>query len=239
MTPLDRRALLKGAAAAAIGGALTTGLAEGAAAKPDDDEVSRSRCATPGGRDFPKVGGNYGNQNYTALGDIHHGNIRRVGGAWVNRIEGGLTIGTNQSTAVAVAGVLYIESALGNVHAVDGRTGVTKWVYRQTRGTLTRRGVAVGDGKVYTHGRGDWIIALDQQTGTVVWEKQITEYGNMEKVAVTHHDGRLHVGTHDADRNAALCLDASNGDILWHFWGAPDPGEIGRASCRERVSECV
>ena len=46
--------------------------------------------------------------------------------------------------------MLYIESALGNVIAVDGVTGATKWRYDQTRGTLTRRGVAVGDGKVFT-----------------------------------------------------------------------------------------
>ena len=80
---------------------------------------------------------------------------------------------------------------------------------------------------VYTHGRGNWIIALDQATGAVVWEKQINGYGNMEKVAVTYHDGVLHVGTHDGDRGAALALNADNGDLLWHFWGAPGPGELG------------
>src|SRR6185436_9342986 len=187
----------------------------------------RSRCGTPGGRDFPKVGGNLGNQNYSGLDDIHRGNIRRLGAAWVNRIEGGITTGTNQSTAVAVDGVLYIESAFGNVVAVDGATGATKWKYTQTRGTLTRRGVAVGPSFVYTHGRGNWIIALDRATGAVVWEKQINGYGNMEKVAITYHDGVLHVGTHDGDRGAALAVDADNGDLLWHFWGAPGPGEFG------------
>ena len=230
MSPIERRSLLKGAAVAAVGGALSQSISLPAGADPDPDGQGfsgRSRCTTPGGRDFPKVGGNLGNQNYSALDDIGRGNIRRLGGAWVNRIEGGLTTGTNQSTAVAVDGVLYIESALGNVFAVDGRTGVTKWVYRQTRGTLTRRGVAVGDGKVYTHGRDNWLIALDQATGAVVWEKQINGYGNMEKVAVTHHDGVLHIGTHDADRNAALAVDANTGDLLWHFWGAPGPGELG------------
>src|SRR6185312_10190070 len=161
----------------------------------------------------------YGNQNYTALDRIHHGNIRRLGAAWVNRIEGGLTTGTNQSTAVAVDGVLYIESALGNVHAVDGATGVTKWTYHQTRGTLTRRGVAVGQGLVFTHGKGNWLIALDQATGAVVWEAQINGYGTMEKVAVTYHDGLLHVGTHDTSRAAALALDATDGALVWHFWG--------------------
>src|SRR5690349_12178998 len=217
MATIQRRDVLKGAAVTAVGAALAPGVADAAP----------SSCDTPGAANFPKVGGNLGNQNFTALGGIHHGNVRRLGGAWLNRIEGGLTTGTNQSTAVAVDGVLYIESALGNVFAVDGRTGVTKWVYRQTRGTVTRRGVAVGDGRVFTHGRGNWIIALDQATGAVVWEKQILGYGGMEKVAVTHHDGVLYVGTHDSDRAAALAVSAANGDLLWHFWGAPGPGELG------------
>jgi PQQ-dependent dehydrogenase (methanol/ethanol family) len=228
MPRIQRRDLFKGAAATAVGAVIAPGMADPASAESNlDFRGGRSHCTTPGGADFPKVGGNYGNQNYTSLGHVNHDNIHRLGGAWLNRIEGGLTTGTNQSTAVAVDGVLYIESALGNVFAVDGATGVTKWVYRQTRGTVTRRGVAVGDGKVFTHGRGNWIIALDQATGAVVWEKQITGYGNMEKVAVTHHDGVLHIGTHDGDRGAALALNAGNGDVLWFFWGAPGPGEFG------------
>jgi glucose dehydrogenase len=213
---MDRRQVLKGAAASAVGAA---GVPLGTAAPPP--------CTTPPAHDFPKVGGNYGNQNFSALTRINRGSLRRLGGAWVNRIEGGLTTGTNQSTAIAVDGVLYIESALGNVHAVDGATGVTKWTYHQTRGTVTRRGVAVGQGRVYTHGKDNWVIALDQQTGAVVWEKQITGYGNMEKVAVTYHDGLLHIGTHDGDRGAALAVNAADGELVWHFWGAPGPGELG------------
>ncbi len=228
MAKIQRRELIKGAAATAVGAALTQGLPTRADAAPESAGAPAvARCTVPGGKDFPKIGGNLGNQNYTRLSRIQPGNVRKLGAAWVNRIEGGLTTGTNQSTAVAVDGVLYIESALGNVHAVDGATGMTKWVYRQTRGTLTRRGVAVGQGMVFTHGNGSWIIALDQQTGQVVWEKQITGFGNMEKVAVTYLDGRLYCGTHDGDRGAGLALDASNGDVIWHFWGAPGPGELG------------
>lgn len=215
---VPRRQVLKGALAAAAAAPLVH----------VPLQVHRpTPCDTPGGRDFPKVGGNYGNQNYSALHDVDRDSVRRLGGAWVNRIEGGLTTGTNQSTAVVVDGVLYIESALGNVHAVDGRTGVTKWKYPATHGTVTRRGVAVGDGKVFTHGKGSWIIALDQATGTPLWEKQITGYGTMEKVAVTYHDGLLHVGTHDSDRAAALALNAADGSLVWNFWGAPGPGELG------------
>src|SRR5213078_1739058 len=224
-----RRAFLKGAAATAVGTVLVPELTRTALANPDPaerDELFHG-CTAAAARDFPKIGGNLGNQNFTSLGKIGHHNIHRLGGAWLNRIEGGITTGTNQSTAVAVDGVLYIESALGNVFAVDGKTGVTKWKYLQTRGALTRRGVAVGDGKVFTHGKGNWIIALDQATGAMVWEKQINGFGNMEKVAVTHHDGLLYCGTHDSSRCAALALDATNGDVVWWLWGAPGPGELG------------
>src|SRR4029079_8825343 len=100
--------------------------------------------------------------------------------------------------------VLYIESAFGNVVAVDGATGATKWRYEQTRGALTRRGIAVSEKLVYTHGRGNWLIALDRETGAVAWARQILGYGNMEKVAITHHDGILFIGTHDGERGAAL-----------------------------------
>jgi PQQ-dependent dehydrogenase (methanol/ethanol family) len=222
---IDRRNLLRGAAAAATGLAIS--------GTPAAAGGGRSRAAdldafdTPGDADFPKVGGNLGNQNYTGLRRIDPGNVRRLRGAWTNSIEGGLRTGNSQSTAVAVDGVLYIESALGNVIAVDGATGVTKWRYQQTRGTLTRRGVAVGDGHVFTKSNDNYVIALDQLTGQVVWEKQVDGFGNIEKVAVVYHDGLLFCGTNDGPRGAALALDARTGEVLWHFWGTPGPGEFG------------
>ena len=70
-------------------------------------------CCTAGDADFPKVGGNLGNQNYSSLAEINQGSIRQLGAAWLNRIEGGINTGENQSTPVVVDGVIYIESAFG------------------------------------------------------------------------------------------------------------------------------
>jgi len=39
-----------------------------------------------------------------------------------------------------------------------------------------------------------FFVALDRATGAVAWEKQINGYGNMEKVAITYHDGVLQPG---------------------------------------------
>lgn len=193
-------------------------------------------CCTPAGRDFPKVGGNLGNQNYSRLDQVHRGNVKRLGGAWLNRVEGGLSTGTNQSTAVAVDGVLYIESALGNVVAVDGKTGAARWKWVTPHGAITRRGVAVARdlGLVYTLARGNRLVALNQATGAVMWEKQYPTdtadpawVGNVEKVALVYHDKRLYIGTNDGNRGAALSVDASNGTVLTSFWGVPRPGEMG------------
>ncbi|HEV7711160.1 MAG TPA: PQQ-binding-like beta-propeller repeat protein [Asanoa sp.] len=229
MAHIDRRSVLKGAAATAaavvVGPAVAASPATAGGRRPR--AVDLANFDTPGDEDFPKVGGNLGNQNYTGLRRIDHGNVRRLRGAWVNSIEGGLKQGSSQSTAVAVDGVLFIESALGNVVAVDGVTGVTKWRYDQVRGSLTRRGVAIGGGYVFTKSNDNYVIALDQQTGQVAWERQVLGFGNIEKVAVVYHDGMLFCGTNDGPRGAALALDARNGDVLWHFWGTPEPGEFG------------
>jgi alcohol dehydrogenase (cytochrome c) len=193
-------------------------------------------CCTAGDKDFPKVGGNLGNQNYSSLSRINLGLVKQLGGAWLNRIEGGLNTGTNQSTTVVVDGVIYIESALGNLIAVDGKTGVTKWKWTTPYGGITRRGAAVAKdlGTVFTVANDNRLVALDKDTGAVKWVKQFPTsstdpnyVGNVEKVAVVYHDKRLYMGTNDGSRGAALSIDATNGNVLTTFWGVPRPGEYG------------
>ncbi|SDP92248.1 hypothetical protein SAMN04489708_1457 [Paracidovorax cattleyae] len=88
-----------------------------------------------------------------------------LGGAWLNRIERGLTTGTNQSTTVVVDGVLYPEPALGKVIAVDGKTGATKWKWTTPYGGITRRGAAVAKdlGPVCTAAAGNRRVALKER----------------------------------------------------------------------------
>src|SRR5450631_1582017 len=83
-------------------------------------------CCEPTGKDFPKVGGNLGNQNYSSLSTIRKANIAQLGGAWHDNLEGGSTEQFQQATVVAVGGVLYVETTQGNVVAVYGKTGEIK-----------------------------------------------------------------------------------------------------------------
>src|SRR6195952_4732642 len=107
-------------------------------------------CCTAGDQDFPKVGGNLGNQNFSSLRQVTRSNVKTLGGLWLTHVNGGVGV-DNQSTPVVVDGVLYVESA-GKVIAIDGKTGAIKWTAAVAGNT--RRGAAVAKdlGLVYTLG---------------------------------------------------------------------------------------
>jgi len=186
-------------------------------------------CCTSPTSNFPKVGGNLGNQNYSALVEVDRTNIADLGAAWLTRLEPDAAPMFQQSTAVAVDGVLYLETTQGNVYAVHGDSGAIKWAYRPGNGNSLRRGVAVGEGMVFTNGAGRRVIALDQETGRLVWEVILedTTISNQMKVAVTYYDGMIYVGTNDGSRGFGLAMVAKTGEIAWRFYGTPGPGEFG------------
>ena len=130
-------------------------------------------CCAPARKDFPKVGGNYGNQNYSASAGITPTNVKKLGAAWHVNLEGGSKTQNQQASIVVVDGVIFAETSQGNVFAVDGATGQIKWRYKSGFGNQLRRGVAVGSGKVFAAFGGNHIAALDQKTGAVIWLKSI------------------------------------------------------------------
>jgi quinohemoprotein ethanol dehydrogenase len=204
-------------------------------------------CCTPADKDQPKVGGNLGNQGYSALTQIDKKNIDNLGAAWMTRVgqepatmpapgPADNAVG-QQTTPIVVDGIIYLDTTSGGVIAVDGATGATKWKWQPTVAntgfgpTGTRRGVSVGDGKVYTLASGNRVVALDKDTGAQVWVTQpqgpnATSLGNVAKVATVYHDGMVYIGTNDGNRGAAFAVKSSDGSMLWSFYGGAEPGRI-------------
>ena len=53
--------------------------------------------------------------------------------------------------------------------ALDAATGAIKWRYQSPNGVATNRGATVAEGKVFTSGGSNTLIALDSATGKLLW----------------------------------------------------------------------
>src|SRR3989442_2283580 len=89
----------------------------------------------PAGKNFPLVGGNWGNQRYSTLDQINRSNVKKLGGAWMMHLEDGKTAGNIQATPVIVYGAMFVASVLGNIFAIDARRGTLKCKYRSDAAT--------------------------------------------------------------------------------------------------------
>ncbi|RLV50363.1 twin-arginine translocation signal domain-containing protein [Nocardioides mangrovicus] len=257
---MHRRTFLAGSTAtgaALVAGVVTPDPALAAAApealtgKPAPARAPRQpRSFGRVGRDFPKVGGDYGNQNHTPLARIDRRNVHRLGGAWHVNLEGGSTASPQQSTVVAEHGVLYVQTTQQHVVAVDGRTGEEKWRASVGTETTNMRGVALDEHHVFTISGENNVYALDKQTGAVVWKTLLLtedagtgDTGGCDPTngqcggsvgslagAVVYWDGLIYVGMQGSTagaRGRAYALHADTGELAWTFWSAPGPGEYG------------
>jgi PQQ-dependent dehydrogenase (methanol/ethanol family) len=181
------------------------------------------------GRDFPSVGGDLGNRRYSTLTGITRGNISRLGGAWLRRLEDGNLVGNMQGTPVVAGGVLYIGSGSGSIFAINAATGSVNWKFTSPFGGQTNRGVAVGEGKVFSGQTGTRLVALDQATGALLWEAKLAERGGTPG-APMYHAGLVYAGISGGEqgvRGQITAHDAKTGKEVWKFYTIPGPGEFG------------
>ena len=144
----------------------------------------------------------------------------------------GGTATSQQTIPIVVDGVMYVNPPGGGVIALDAATGAVKWKWVPSAtapapnnfGPATQqRGVSVGEGKVYTTAAGNRMVALNKDTGALVWAVVPTDNGaalGASKVAPRYYDGLVFMGTNDNDRGAAFALRASDGSLVWTFYGA-------------------
>ena len=240
---MDRRQFLARGAATTAGAVV---LASGSTAKAAVPATEKTAVKVPrqpdsmglAGQDFPKVGGDLGNKNYSALSQIRAGNVHQLGGAWRTQLEGGSTAQYQECTVVAQGGVLYVQTTQQNVFAVNGKTGEVIWktAIGSPKATTDMRGVGLGQGLVFSTSGANIAYALDQQTGAIVWQIPLLneqDHGlspGTLAAAVTYFDGLVYIGMNGSvsgARGHAYALDAATGAIVWTFWSCPGTGEYG------------
>ncbi|HEY0581003.1 MAG TPA: PQQ-binding-like beta-propeller repeat protein [Chloroflexota bacterium] len=193
----------------------------------------------PPAREWPLVGGHWGNSRYSTLREINTSNVQTLKGAWMARLNGS-GVGaqySQQATPVVKDGVMYIPTGQQDLFALDAKTGQTLWefygdVNPRANGIWANRGVALGDGLIFKAQVDAQILALDQKTGKVVWQKVLGDNREQEYLtgAPLYFDGLVYIGISGGDRGARgrlRALDAKTGQEVWNFNTIPGPGEFG------------
>lgn len=124
-------------------------------------------------------GGNDLHQRHSPLTQITPQNVGELEVAW--QFNSGINA-TFQATPIVKDAVMYVSLPFNDVVALDAKNGEQIWRYQHDR-IKTRemccgpanRGVAVADGRVFMGTVDGRLIALDAQTGTKVWDKDVTQ----------------------------------------------------------------
>ena len=183
--------------------------------------------------------GNGSSHGYSTLAKITQQNVTKLGGAWLDHLENGATSRSQESTPVAVGGILYVQSSQGDVFAINGATGKVDWEY-QSGFPGVERGVAVAGGRVYTAVGQEHVVALNQKTGALIWRVQVGTAGQDTSANgsatpwTVYENGLVLVGTENGGdsgmRGHLYALHASDGTRAWTFAGTAGPGQAGHST---------
>jgi quinohemoprotein ethanol dehydrogenase len=226
-----------------LGAVLMMGLAGALLAQPrtkriDDDTLRSAGKTEADGREWITYGANYSETHFSPLKQITAANVSRLGLAWSLETQSPAG-GRVESTPLMHDGVIYGSLAWDVIFAADARTGKLKWrwdpeIPRQHISELccgpVNRGVALYKGKVYAGLLDGTVIALDQETGKVVWRVKDTFNDDTTlTAAVRIVKGKVIIGSSGAEqaiRGYFSAYDAETGKRLWRFFTVPgDPSK--------------
>jgi quinohemoprotein ethanol dehydrogenase len=234
--------------------ALLVGLAGSTAsaqqAHPVDDKLLLNAGKT--GDQWLMAAGNYAQTRYSPLKQIDDSNVTRLGLAWY--YDTGSLPGTLEASPIISNGTLYGTVTWGVVFAVDARTGKEKWRWDPQLGHQNfppgsagnpnkvrtgpslccgpgNRGVAVYGNKVYVGTLDARLVALDAETGKVVWDVATADKNSDYSItgAPLIVKGKVIIGNGGGEfavRGYLSAYDAETGNLIWRFYTVPgDPSK--------------
>ncbi|MBU0772031.1 MAG: PQQ-dependent methanol/ethanol family dehydrogenase [Gammaproteobacteria bacterium] len=121
-------------------------------------------------------------QRYSPLDKINVSNVKNLVPAWSFSFGGEKQRG-QESQPLVVNGKMFVTGSYSRLYAIDARTGAKLWEYnhRLPDGIMpccdvVNRGAAVYDNLVIFSTLDAQLVALDQDTGKVVWKEKIDDY---------------------------------------------------------------
>ncbi len=125
------------------------------------------------------------------------------------------------SPPVVTEGRVFVASRADVLAALDLRTGRLLWSYRPAKGHLWNPSLAADDRALYAGVQGGWLLALEKDTGRILWRRRLqgearfraVREGERLYVATTFAGGRLEKDP--TGRASIYALRATDGAVLW------------------------
>ena len=165
-------------------------------------------------------------QRYSPLDTLNKDNVQSLMPAWAFSFGGEKQRG-QEAQPIVHDGVMYVTGSYSRIYAIDLETGREIWQYdaRLPEGILpccdvVNRGAAIYGDKVYFGTLDARIVALDKDTGDVVWRKKIADYkaGYSYTAAPLIVDGMIITGNSGGEFGivgAVEARDAETGEMVW------------------------
>jgi len=189
-------------------------------------ETPESVADQPGGMrsssEWPAYNGGYNATRFSPVTKINTENVASL--TEVARFKLPETLAF-QSGPVLINGTTYVTTAT-NTYAIDARTAQQRWSHHfnaKSMGLGTPvRGVGYADGKLFRGTPDGHLIALDANTGKVIWDVVGADAsrGEYYTVAPVVWEGRVYVANSGSDVGAIghlRAFDAQTGTQMWNF----------------------
>jgi alcohol dehydrogenase (cytochrome c) len=223
-----------------VGLLAAAGIALAQSASSKWEPITEERLLHPRPGDWMSYRRTYDVAGFSPLQQINRTNVRNLRPVWSYSVQDNSRW---VPTPIVANGIMYVAEGNGRVLAFDVVSGEIKWIYkrnypediRASQAYLRHRGVSVYGDKIYFGTADSYMVALDAQTGKLVWEVQTADY--RKGVGHSHPpliaDGKVIVGFVGGEREvrgAIAAYDALSGKLLWKTYVVPEPGEPGSES---------
>jgi PQQ-dependent dehydrogenase (methanol/ethanol family) len=168
---------------------------------------------------------------YSPLNQISAQNVKQLRPVWIfqpGEVRQGL-----HSTPLVIDGMMYVATNPSTVWKLNAATGERLWAYvpEMDEAIVSRsffahsRGLSIGDGRVYMGLADGRVIALDEKTGKVVWDRKLVNsqkdtagfsgagtFVNSDLLVIGQNAGEYPV------EGRIFGLNPKTGDLKWTFY---------------------
>ncbi|AWJ89084.1 PQQ-dependent dehydrogenase, methanol/ethanol family [Azospirillum baldaniorum] len=223
MKRLFRTCLLASAMAAGLGLSGPALAAAPVAGGPGNDDLLNDATSTG---DVLTYGMGPQAQRFSPLDKLNPDTVKGLVPVWSFSFGGEKQRG-QESQPLIHDGTIYVTGSYSRLYAVDVKTGQKKWQYdhRLPEGIMpccdvVNRGAALYKDKIYFATLDARLVALNKDTGKVVWSKKIEDYkaGYSATAAPLIVDGKVITGNSGGEFGIIGMVearDAETGELVW------------------------